>query len=211
VNTLPFLGPNYIPWSQLGDTLVGGFRCMIGINTVVTNCITGKLSTRKLEPLDHTNHSCWFIVALLRIGDGGVIGGALVADPTSLPVCDVCDGAWIPMVIYLAFNISQSVFVVLVIKHGSASLMYLISTLRLPMVQLAFTMAWINSPPDVFHWASLLGLFIVLGIFLVKFCINITFIVLIWNANIAGLVTYRWPRKTHRRRQVRSTSLHVGV
>ena len=62
-------------------------------------------------------------------------------------------GAWLPLTLYLLFNILSSVFVVLVIKaravqqrglftvlvqHGSASLMYLISTLRLPLVQLAF-------------------------------------------------------------------------
>lgn len=87
----------------------------------------------------------------------------------SLPVCDDCQGAWLPVVIYLSFNMLYNYFMVVVIKHGGASLMYVIMTLRLPLVQLAFSLPAINNPPDVFGWAELGGLVgILLGLGLYK-------------------------------------------
>jgi hypothetical protein len=59
---------------------------------------------------------------------------------------------------------------VLVIKHGGAALMYVVMTLRLPLVQFAFSLAIINNPPDTFGWASMVGLTVIL----------------------AGLITYRY-------------------
>jgi hypothetical protein len=41
-------------------------------------------------------------------------------------------------------------FIVLVIKYGSAALLWIILTLRLPLVQIAFAISFINDPPDPF-------------------------------------------------------------
>jgi len=84
--------------------------------------------------------------------------------------CDDCAGAVYVIIIYLLFNCCYNVFIVLVIKHGSASLMYIVMTLRLPVVQLAFSLKFINNPPDRFPWTSVLGLIVILS----------------------GLVAYRW-------------------
>jgi hypothetical protein len=48
--------------------------------------------------------------------------------------------------------------------------MYVVMTLRLPLVQFAFSLAIINNPPDTFGWASIIGLTVIL----------------------AGLITYRY-------------------
>eukprot|EP00439_Symbiodinium_sp_Y106_P058964 s929_g8.t1 len=40
--------------------------------------------------------------------------------------------------LYLAFNLTMNIFAVLVIKHGSAALSFLVSTLRMPLSALAF-------------------------------------------------------------------------
>jgi hypothetical protein len=87
---------------------------------------------------------------------------------------DDCAGSWVPLTIYLGFNLAFNMFSVLLIKHGSATLMFIIMTLRLPMVQWAFSIPWINYPPDHFATTSAIGLGIIL----------------------TGLVMYRWPKKT---------------
>lgn len=124
----------------------------------------------------------------------------LVSSPGLSP-CDDCTGSFWPVLIYIIFNCAYNVFIMLVIKHGSAALMYvacaltlvlepaaiaeivqtyradhgfvhryIVMTLRLPLVQVAFSVRFINDPPDVFHWPSLIGLA----------CI------------VLGLVAYRW-------------------
>ena len=87
--------------------------------------------------------------------------------------CDSCSGAWIPLALYMVFNLFYNLFIVLVIKHGSAALMYLVLTLKLPIVQLAFTIQFINNPPDTFSPYSAFGLM----------------------AIISGLIAYRWTNK----------------
>lgn len=77
--------------------------------------------------------------------------------------CDDCSGAWISLVIYLAFNMLYNVAIVLVIKYGGANLVYFVMTLRLPLVQVAFTLKFISNPPDQFHWYSIVGLMLILG------------------------------------------------
>jgi len=95
--------------------------------------------------------------------------------PHTSPVvqCDDCSGAFWPLAIYLIFNCNYNIFITLVIKHGSASLMYIIMTLRLPLLQIAFSLRFINDPPDELALSSLLGLITI----------------------IAGLGIYRWSTK----------------
>eukprot|EP00429_Kryptoperidinium_foliaceum_P062615 CAMPEP_0176075630 /NCGR_PEP_ID=MMETSP0120_2-20121206/37802_1 /TAXON_ID=160619 /ORGANISM="Kryptoperidinium foliaceum, Strain CCMP 1326" /LENGTH=480 /DNA_ID=CAMNT_0017409337 /DNA_START=58 /DNA_END=1497 /DNA_ORIENTATION=+ len=52
--------------------------------------------------------------------------------------CDHCATAWLPVVLYLAFNVLFNIFTILVIKHGSAALSFLIATLRMPLAAFAF-------------------------------------------------------------------------
>jgi drug/metabolite transporter (DMT)-like permease len=53
--------------------------------------------------------------------------------------CDVCADALSPVLSYMAFNILFNIFTVLVIKHGSATLSFLVATLRMPLTSLAFS------------------------------------------------------------------------
>lgn len=87
-----------------------------------------------------------------------------------LPECDNCVGAWLPLVSYLCFNLFYNIFIVMVIKHGSAALMYIVMTVRLPLVQIAFSLKAIVAVPDHFRWYSFVGLAFILG----------------------GLIMYRW-------------------
>jgi len=76
--------------------------------------------------------------------------------------CDNCHLAWMPVVTYLTFNCLFNIFIVMVIKHGGAALMYVVMTLRLPLVQFAFSLSFINNPPDTFGWPAIVGLFVIL-------------------------------------------------
>lgn len=65
-----------------------------------------------------------------------------VLDDCGLPEekpCDHCREAWVPVFVYLAFNLFFNIFTMLVIKHGSATLSFLVSTLRMPLSSLAFS------------------------------------------------------------------------
>jgi len=53
--------------------------------------------------------------------------------------CDHCHDAWVPVAGYLVFNLFFNIFTMLVIKHGSATLSFLVSTLRMPLSSLAFS------------------------------------------------------------------------
>lgn len=53
--------------------------------------------------------------------------------------CDTCEDALSPVIIYFTFNVLYNIFTMLVIKHGSATLSFLISTLRMPLASVAFS------------------------------------------------------------------------
>jgi hypothetical protein len=124
-NTFKFLGDDAVPWDQLPYTLSDGAKCLVGINTQVTNCWTG-------------------------------------TEVSGMKQCDDCHMAFLPVVLYMCFNICYNLFIVLVIKHGGAAIMYVIMTIRLPLVQLAFALKFINNPPDAVEWNSMVGLVLIL-------------------------------------------------
>lgn len=58
---------------------------------------------------------------------------------TGQRACDTCEDAWVPVFIYFFFNINFNIFTMLVIKHGSATLSFLVSTMRMPLASIAFS------------------------------------------------------------------------
>lgn len=94
--------------------------------------------------------------------------------------CDSCDGSIadvssIPalwgVIGYMIANIAYNVFLVLVIKHGSAALMYATSTLVLPLGSIAFTIrAFLGEHAKAFNKFTGAGLGIVLlGLMIYRF------------------------------------------
>jgi len=53
--------------------------------------------------------------------------------------CDHCAAAWQPVFRYLFFNLLFNISSILVIKHGSAALSFLVATLRMPLSSMAFS------------------------------------------------------------------------
>ena len=83
--------------------------------------------------------------ACLNCGTGGDTGTC----------CDACDGgvaclsqlsALGAVLLYISFNIAYNTFLLLVIKYGSAALMYVASTVVLPLGGVAFTLSFIFGP-----------------------------------------------------------------
>lgn len=94
--------------------------------------------------------------------------------------CDSCDGSLpnvssIPalwgVIGYMVANIAYNVFLVLVIKHGSAALMYATSTLVLPLGSIAFTItAFLGKHAKAFNVYTGAGLGVVLvGLMIYRF------------------------------------------
>lgn len=83
--------------------------------------------------------------------------------------CDHCHGAWIAVCTYLFFNLFYNIFTMLVIKHGSAALSFLVATLRMPLASLAFASPAIMGneavPLGPSNWVSLFVIILGLGVY----------------------------------------------
>lgn len=78
--------------------------------------------------------------------------------------CDVCHNAFVTLIIYMSINVIYNVFILLVIKHGSATVLSIAQTIRLPLSSMAFSMTWImGDQVEPFSKFSLYGLFIILA------------------------------------------------
>jgi len=78
------------------------------------------------------------------------IGHDVYVPPDCSPVtlnatyaCDDCTNAWVLLIIYMAINMLYNVFILLVIKHGSATILAIAQTIRLPLASAAFSFKWI--------------------------------------------------------------------
>jgi len=107
-------------------------------------------------PLDQIPINLWQGLQCFLAGtnfisqDGGYQCSAEIdcGNPGQPMCCDSCDGSlsgvsslpalWATLT-YMCFNVAYNVFLVLVIKHGSAALMYATSAVVLPLGALAFT------------------------------------------------------------------------
>lgn len=81
--------------------------------------------------------------------------------------CDHCHDAWVSVAGYIFFNILFNICTMEVIKHGSAALSFLVSTLRMPLSAVAFSSTWIMGREAVQtslgDWISLVVIFCGLG------------------------------------------------
>jgi len=78
--------------------------------------------------------------------------------------CDACYHAWLILGIYMFVNVIYNIFILLVIKHGSATVLSIAQTIRLPLTSIAFSQQWImGNQVEPFSRFSLYGLFIILS------------------------------------------------
>jgi len=78
--------------------------------------------------------------------------------------CDDCENAWVILIIYMAINVAYNVFILLVIKYGSATVLSIAQTVRLPLTNICFSFKFImgkNVTP--FKGESVYGLLVILA------------------------------------------------
>jgi len=63
--------------------------------------------------------------------------------------CDDCDSSWLILIIYMAINVAYNVFILLVIKYGSATILSIAQTVRLPLTNICFSFEFIMGPKYV--------------------------------------------------------------
>jgi len=78
--------------------------------------------------------------------------------------CDNCHGAWVTLILYMSVNVIYNVFILLVIKHGSATVLSIAQTIRLPLTSIAFSMKWImQDQVEAFSQYTIYGLVIIIA------------------------------------------------
>ncbi|KAA8494774.1 Crt-like 1 [Porphyridium purpureum] len=125
-NSLSFLGSSALPLNELPSAIRDGFKCALGVNSVVSHCYYA-------TPF-----------------------------PGEMP-CDTCEGAWKTLTVYAVINIAFNLMTLLMLKEGSASLLIILMTLRLPLGNMAFYMPFVmgnDAQPFDFHDIS--GLVVIL-------------------------------------------------
>lgn len=102
--------------------------------------------------------------ALCLSGQNLIVPGASGCGLTASDPCDDCYHAWLTLIIYMSINVIYNVFILLVIKHGSATVLSIAQTIRLPLTSMAFSQKWImQNQVEPFSKYSLYGLFIILA------------------------------------------------
>lgn len=82
---------------------------------------------------------------------------------TATQHCDDCHSAWLILAIYMAINVAYNVFILLVIKYGSATILSIAQTIRLPLTNICFSFKFIMGKDAIkFKGASVYGLLVIL-------------------------------------------------
>jgi len=125
------------------------FQFLFGLTYAPLAAVLSGLAMKDIPTNLYHGLLCWLL------GINSIVGTSTMCfDQSSLctgaiPCCDSCDGsvkgvsgipAFWGMAMYMCANIAYNVFLVLVIKYGSAALMYISSTIVLPLGSLMFTL-----------------------------------------------------------------------
>jgi len=78
--------------------------------------------------------------------------------------CDECVSAWWILCFYMAINVAYNVFILLVIKYGSATVLSIAQTIRLPLTNICFSNKTIMGKDAIpFSGYTLYGLLVILA------------------------------------------------
>jgi len=137
-----------VPPLLTAQGFVDGAKCLIGINSIFVN------STTNATLYYDINYQSKYLIG-----------------NTSKITPDDCNLAYVNMIFYLFVNLGYNIFGLLVVKHGSATLMMIANTVRLPLVNLAFAIHFIMGKQtqslNIYDIASLL--IIIFGLLVFRF------------------------------------------
>jgi len=84
--------------------------------------------------------------------------------PHATQPCDACENSWFILLIYMAINVAYNVFILLVIKYGSATVLSIAQTVRLPLTNICFGFKFImGKDMTPFKGEAVYGLAIILA------------------------------------------------
>lgn len=143
-----------LPIKEIPANLYQGLECtVLGHNTITNDIANATITCLTRQPCGTTG--------LLQCCD---------SCDGSLPYISAVPALW-GMIMYMVANILYNIFLVLVIKYGSAALMYIASTLVLPLGSISFTIrAFLGHNTQKFTVFSGAGLGVVLfGLIIYRF------------------------------------------
>eukprot|EP01104_Vermistella_antarctica_P015975 TRINITY_DN5354_c0_g1_i1.p1 TRINITY_DN5354_c0_g1~~TRINITY_DN5354_c0_g1_i1.p1 ORF type:complete len:520 (+),score=90.27 TRINITY_DN5354_c0_g1_i1:296-1855(+) len=148
---------------------VATFQLMIGIMLMWVNVLPkfGGYTWSELPSALIDGGNCLFFEHNTIVSTEDHLCNPDLAITSSLPNCDNCVDAWIPVGGYVFFNCIYNVLLLMTIKHGSAALFYVASALILPLSDICFTSAWIMGKGlnSTLLWEDIVGLcLIILGL-----------------------------------------------
>ncbi|CAM9685374.1 unnamed protein product, partial [Phaeothamnion confervicola] len=131
-----------LPVRDLPDNIVDGMRCFLGTNSVTATMVA------TTGPMDFA-----------AVGGGN--GPATVVDH--------CELAPLFVSLYMAFNIVYNVVLIVILKHGSANVLWLASTIMVPIGNVTFSLKFVPGHQDL-RPTDIGGLvFILAGLVLYRF------------------------------------------
>jgi hypothetical protein len=114
------------------------------------------LSNEEIMPNLVHGFRCWFGVNSIEVA-------------TDAMVVDQCDMSPFYVNTYLAFNVVFNVLIIVILKHGSANIMWMASTVIVPLSNVAFSLKFMPNHTTL-HWSDWLGLVIImLGLVIYRF------------------------------------------
>lgn len=189
------LGPSLSGNSSGGDSHAIVFWSAVMIVSCVPMCLSSVYKEKALgeAELDPVYLNGWIAVFQLLMAIPLTIPAAMVGDPsvqpdhlmqnladgfkcymgqnsiTEGPHKDDCDKATIYVTTYLLFNVAYNLLIILILKFGSANILWLAMTIMVPLGNVAFTFPFMPEHQPL-HANDIAGLaFIMLGLFVYRF------------------------------------------
>lgn len=115
-----------VPIQDLPENIYNGWKCYIGINSVVN------------------------------------IGNATELSTSSPIYYDDCSDSFLFVTVYMLFNVCYNILIILILKYGSANLLWLALTIMVPLSSMAFALDFVPGHEPA-RLTDVLGLIVMLG------------------------------------------------
>ncbi|KAF1318175.1 Drug/metabolite transporter, partial [Globisporangium splendens] len=195
VGLLIVLGPSLSGNGGGGDTHTIVFWSVVMIVSCVPMCLSSVYKEKALgeAELDPVYLNGWIAIFQLLMAIPLTVPAAMVGDPavqpdhllqnlldgfkcymgqnsiTEGPHKDDCEKATIYVTTYLLFNVAYNLLIILILKFGSANILWLAMTIMVPLGNVAFTFPFMPQHQPL-HANDIAGLvFIMLGLFVYRF------------------------------------------
>ncbi|KAG5184764.1 hypothetical protein JKP88DRAFT_313973 [Tribonema minus] len=168
-----------LPLAELPENTYSGWLCFLGQNTALPSMAEGAYAMGlPLAELPENTYSGW----LCFLGQNTALPSMAEGETMSMPHMDHCELAPLFVTTYLVFNIAYNVVLIVILKYGSANVLWLASTVMVPIGNVAFSLHFVPGHQDL-RPADMGGLALILGGLLVY---RFTAPLLAWLQRVSG-------------------------